>query len=330
LGQGIVFSNTPFIRYSITPNLWTRDKDHHIQLSRKEKLIDHWRQVAWNGVRFSAPTEWEVGKIGARHLILEDEAGPVMEVKWGTVQGAFSHKTLLKRLTASQSGKLKNGLAEWFLPPPWQEALAGFEASGLLWQGQQISGRGAILFCRVCRCATLVQFFRDSSAQSEKVLLSVLKSFQDHRQDGCTLWSVFDIRAKLPAELRLVRHRFEAGKYELLFNDGKQNVYLCRWAPAAAILGGRDLAWFSGTIAGLEAAQPHWVTTDDDQALEAVRAPIGTWRRAICRLKIKPSFFWYRLWHLQEKNRILSVRAESKTPLDGQFLNRICADYDSL
>lgn len=316
--------------FSTTPYRWRRDKDNYIQLSRNQELTDHWRQVAWNGIRFKAPTDWEVGKIGARHLILEDETGPVMEVKWGPVKGSFSHKTLLKRLTASQSGKLKSGLAEWFLPPPWQGALAGFEASGLLWQGQQISGRGAILFCRVCRTATLVQFFRDSSAKSEKVLLSVLKSLQDHRQDGCTLWSVFDIRAKLPAEFRLARHRFEAGKYELRFNDGKQNVYLCRWAPAAAILGGRDLIWFSGTIRGFEAAQSHWVSTDDGKAVEAVKAPTGTWRRAICRLKIKPSFFWCRLWHLEEKNRILSVRAESKTPFDGQLLNRICADYESL
>jgi hypothetical protein len=293
-------------------------------------LIDHCKQVAWNGICFRAPAEWELGKIGARHLILEDEAGPVMEVKWGSVKGAFSHKTLLKRLTASQSGKLSSSLAEWFLPPPWQKALAGFEASGLLWQGQQISGRGVILFCRVCRHATLIQFFRDSSAKREQVLLSVLKSFQDHRQDGRTLWSVFDIRAKLPAGLRLVRHRFEAGKYELLFNDGKQNLYLGRWAPAAAILGGRDLIWFCGTIPGFEAAQPHWLPKDEDKVVEAVRSPAGSWRRAICRLKIKPSFFWYRLWHLEAKNRILSVRAESKTPLDVQLLNRICADYESL
>jgi len=69
---------------------------------------------------------------------------------------------------------------------------------------------------------------------------------------------------------------------------------------------------------------------DEDKVVEAVRSPAGSWRRAICRLKIKPSFFWYRLWHLEAKNRILSVRAESKTPLDVQLLNRICADYESL
>jgi hypothetical protein len=50
----------------------------------------------------------------------------------------------------------------------------------------------------------------------------------------------------------------------------------------------------------------------------------------ICRLKVKPSYFWFRLWHLEDKNRILGVRAESKHPLDFQLLKRICSGYDSL
>ena len=253
-----------------------------------------------------------------------------MEVKWGSVKGAFSHKAHLKRLVASQSRKLKGRIAEWFLPPPWEKALAGFETSGFLWQADDASGRGAILFCQACRNATLIQFFEESSVKYEKVLLTVLRSFQDHRQDGRILWSIFDIKAKTPEGLRLVRHRFEVGKYELVFNDGMQNIHLQRWAPAAAILGGRDLLWFSGTIPEFAAGQPPLLTVDDSKAVEWSISPADNWRRMICRLKVKPSYFWFRLWHLEDKNRILSVRAESKRPLDFQLLKRICAGYDSL
>ena len=298
--------------------------------TRVRKPAKRWKQVAWNGIRFKVPADWEVSQIDSRHLILEREAEPVMEVKWGSVKGAFSHKAHLKRLVTSQSRKLKGRIAEWFLPPPWQKALAGFEARGFLWQAEDASGRGAILFCQACRNATLVQFFEESTVKYEKVLLTVLRSFQDHGHDGRILWSIFDIKAKLPEELRLVRHRFEVGKYELVFNDGRQNIHLQRWAPAAAILGERDLLWFRATIPEFAAGQPPLMTVDDSKAVEWSTSPVGEWRRLICRLKVKPSYFWFRLWHLEDKNRILGVRAESKYPLDFQLLKRISAGYDSL
>jgi hypothetical protein len=293
-------------------------------------LTNNWKQVAWNGIHFKAPAEWDVRQIDSRHLILEREAELVMEVKWGPVKGTFSHKAHLKRLVASQSRKLKGRIAEWFLPPPWEKALAGFETSGFLWQAGDASGRGAILFCQACRNATLIQFFGENSAKDEKVLLTVLRSFQDHRQDGRILWSIFDIKVTLPEGLKLMRFRFEAGKYELVFKDGGQNIHLQRWAPAAAILGGRDLIWFSRTIPEFASGIPSWLTVDDSNAVEWSISPPGKWRRMICRYIVKPSYFWFRLWHLEDKNRILSVRAESKHPLDFQLLNRICADYESL
>ena len=293
-------------------------------------MTNNWKQVAWNGIRFKAPAEWDVIKIDPRHLVLEDDAQPVMEVKWGSVKGNFSHKAHLKRLAASQSRKLKGRIAEWFLPPPWEKALAGYAASGFLWQAESASGRGAILFCQACRTATLIQFFGESSVKYEKVLLTVLRSFQDHRQDGRILWSIFDIKAKLPDSLRLVRHRFETGKYELVFTDGMQNIHLQRWAPAAAILGGRDLVWFSRTIPEFAVGQGPLSSADETNVVEWSISPADRWRRMIGRLKVKPSFFWFRLWHLENKNRILSVRAESKRPLDLRLLNQICAGYDSL
>ena len=253
-----------------------------------------------------------------------------MEIKWASVKGSFSHKRHLKRLIASQSRKLRGRIAEWYLPPPWETALAGFETRGFLWQAENGGGRGAILFCQTCRNATLIQFFGETSPKREKVLLTVLKSFQDHRQDGRILWSIFDIKVKLPEGLRLLRYRFEAGKYGIEFNDGMQIIHLQRWAPAAALLGGRDLIWFSGTIPEFAARPPQSVNLDDSKVLEWSAAPADKWQRRISRLKAKPSYFWFRLWHLEDKNRILSVRAASKYPLNFQMLHRICAGYDSL
>ena len=293
-------------------------------------MTDHWKQIAWNGVSFKAPSRWEIRRIGTRHLILEDEAGPVLEVKWAPVKGSFSHRAHLKRLYASQPRNIKPRIAEWFLPPPWQKALGDYEASGFLWQAENSGGRGAILFCPVCHVATLIQFLGESTADQERVILAVLKSFRDHRGDGSTSWQVFDLRLKLPAVLKLSHYRFNTGKYELSFSDGRQSVRFFRWAPAAAILGERDLMWFCGTVPDFSIGRPELVTIDGYTAVEGSAAPAGAWRKAISRLKIKPSFFWFRLWHLQDKNRLLGIRAESKRVLDCQLLQQICKDYESL
>ena len=253
-----------------------------------------------------------------------------MEVKWGLVKGTFSHKAHLKRLAALHPRSLKGGIAEWFLPPHWQTALSDFETSGFLWQGEAAIGRGAILFCPGCRNAALIQFFRYNSSKREKVLSAVLNSYCDHRQDGRMLWSIFDIRVTLPETLKLNKFRFDAGKFELEFIRGKQSIYLHRWAPAAALLGGGDLTRFAGNIPEFSEGQPQSLTIDGYDAVEWRKLPVSDWQRRLSRLKISPSYFWYRLWHVAEKNRILGIRSESKYPLDSQLLDQIYTDYESL
>ncbi len=253
-----------------------------------------------------------------------------MEVKWGPVKGRFSHKAHLKRLAALHSRSVKGRIAEWFLPPHWQTALADFEISGFLWQGEAAIGRGAILFCPVCRNAALIQFFRYNSSDQEKIISAVLKSFCDHRQDSLTRWSVFDIRVTLPESLKLTKFRFDAGKFELGFAYGRQSIYLHRWAPAAALLCGGDLIGFTRTVPEFSAGRPQPLTTDCYDAFEWCIFPASDWQRRLSRLKVTPSFFWYRLWHVTEKNRILGIRSESKYPLDSQLLEQISTDYESI
>jgi hypothetical protein len=176
----------------------------------------------------------------------------------------------------------------------------------------------------------LIQFFRYNSPKREKVISAVLKSYRDHRQDGLILWSIFDIRMTLPETLKLIKFRFEVGKFELEFARDRQSIYLHRWAPAAALLGGRDLVGFTRTVLEFSEGQPQPLTIDGNDAVDWRRMPESDWQRRISRWKVNPSFFWYRLWHLSEKNRILGIRSESKYPLDFQLLDQIYSNYESI
>jgi len=285
------------------------------------------KEIAWNSVCFKVPDKWEIGQIGMRHLILEDDRGPAMEIKWGPVKGRFSHRAHLKKLNALQTGRLRKTIQKWKLPSEWEKALADFQVSGFTWRADASNGRGVILYCPTCRHAALIQFFRTQSTAAQTICPEVLKSFEDHREDDQTAWSVFDIHAMLPANLKLVHYRFKPGNYELAFEHRDQKVFLYRWAPASVLLAAGDLREFGKALSDFTSEAPVPVMVGGVQVLEWRGMPGKTW---FSRFKRQSAFNCLRLWHLEEKNRILGVKVQAKRAVDICGLNRICASYGSL
>ena len=293
-------------------------------------MEEAWTEVGWNGIRFRVPAAWQLAQIGARHLVFEDETAPVMEIKWAKVKGNFSHRAHLKRLTSLQKRQIKRTFKAESLPADWEAVLTNFEVSGFSWQGNTTHGQGVILFCPSCRKATLIQFFQQKSFENIEVSSHVLDSFRDHRRDGQILWAAYDIRAIVPEVYQLKRHRFEAGKYELDFADGGQQICLHRWAMASVLLAEQDLVELATTLAGFNKPQPVAGSMNGCATAEWSLTPKNDWQRWLGRFRPKASYYWLGLWHLKEKNRILGVRAEGKKPLDPELLDRICTHYESI
>ena len=287
------------------------------------------KEIAWNRLHFKIPATWEIGQIGARHLMLEDNSGSTMEVKWGPIKGKFSHSAHLKRLSALHRKALQKTVSEWQLPIDWENALSDYQASGFTWQGQTTIGQGVILYCSSCRNATLIQFIQPKSVKTAKIPLEILKTFNDHREDDQVLWRVFDIRAIIPKNYNLVNHRFETGKYELGFADSVQKINLYRWAPASVLLSQQDLRHFAGTMPAFSSSNPTAGIIEGCQTVKWSQTPRFKWLRWASRLKPKPSYQCWRLWHVEEKNRILGVKMQGKRPFDNNLLNRICTNYES-
>jgi hypothetical protein len=288
------------------------------------------KELAWNGICFKAPPTWEIGQLGSRHLVLEDDSSPTLEIKWGSVKGRFSHRSHFKRLAALHAKRLKRNVQQWSLPAEWENALAGFQTSGFAWQAETAGGRGAILFCPICRNATLIQFFQPKSVPTESIPLTVLKTFQDHREDGHIAWSVFDIRALVPDNFKLVRHRFAAGRYELEFADGGKKLNLYRWAPASVWLGTEDLLQFAKKNTDFQTENAVSAIINGCRGVEGGTAPRFKWLARLRRFAPKPAFQWWRLWHQKEKNRILGIQLQGNRPGDFLMLNGIVVGYDSL
>lgn len=221
-----------------------------LQPKMRDAALFKWKDVAWNGIRFTAPEKWEAAKIGARHLLLEEAARPTMELKWRRIRGKFSHHKLLRRLAALHPDRLPADLAEWDLPPQWQSALVNFNASGFRWHGKAFRGRGVILYCPACQTATLIQFYHRNGSENDPVCHQVLGSFRDHFQGEPTMWSLFDIRACLPSRFELTSFRFDAGHFFLKFAARGQT-------PGSQPLGARfDSAVRQGPAATCQGAEP--------------------------------------------------------------------------
>jgi len=291
-----------------------------------------WEEIAWNGIRFLAPPDWEIGQIGNHYLMLEQASAPILEMKWGHIRGTFSHRTYFQRLALLQKRQPGKTFSEYTLPVNWEKALGSYEAIGFSWQEETIGGKGLILYCPTCMNATLIQFYQKETHNADVIPQRLLASFQDHRRDDQILWSAFDIRATVPANLKLVRHRFAAGQFELSFGAKAHTFTLNRWGPASILLADRDLVQFAKAAMRLSPKEQITVLTLSNQdTVEWInpQAP-DRWAPWLRRIKINPALQRFRLWCLKEKNRILGVCAEGKKPIDPQIFESICAGFESV
>ena len=286
-----------------------------------------WKLLAWDGVRFAVPVDWVPARIGSRHIMLESETGPVMEIKWGPVRGRFSFRRHLRRI-ARQVGRQAGIFQERPLSAEWRRALGSVEASGFGWSGKGQGAIGALVFCSVCRTASLFQFFHcNGAAQIEERAAGVLASYRDHRDDGRTLWALYDISAILPDHFRRERHCFEAGRFVLEFRARRCRLTLYRWAPAAVLLKDRDLKAFAEAAAGGMGIEFRPLDVAGYAGVEGVDPwPTGTAGRFRAMMRMA----WFRgvrVWHVERRNRILGIRLEARQPIGSDELRAVCNGY---
>jgi hypothetical protein len=297
----------------------------------KKSPSHQWREVAWNGVRLDVPANWEIGEIGRRHLFLETVDGPQLEIKWGPVKGRFSPRAQLKRLAASQRRKLRKDLREESLPTAWARSLSRYESIGFLWRSGTIGGRGIVLYCPHCRQATLLQFYQAPFNRPLPYATRLLASFVDHTDRPLLTWAVFDIRTKIPVEYLLKAFRFEAGFYELAFSSRTAMLTLQRWSPADVLLREDGLAGFERKFLAYSTKRSMIFKTRSSDTLEVADSlPKGILQRLKGRLRRQPLYSRARLWHEADKNRILGVQIEGRSPIESQHLHSICTNYGTI
>ncbi len=274
------------------------------------------REVGWNGIAFFAPALFEIVELGNSHMVLADDEGPVVEIKWGKGQGRFSPETQYRKLAARFGGLKRSEL-----PQGWEEALAPFEFLGVSWEERRGAGKGAILRCRQCGRGILIQFHARAAGEMRDHCRRILETLRDHPGGGDPAWAVYDIRFTLPKAFELKKHSFRPGQYELMFSGKRGAFTLYRWGPASVLLGDGDLGAFSESVAGRS-------LSGRVSGLQA-GCPALTWEAAPKRRLFHQGRGrdLFRIWHHSGNNRIFAVRGEG---VDRETFEEICLNYEGV
>lgn len=289
--------------------------------------MKNWKIIAWSGVCFAVPDDWDPARIGRQHLLLASESGPVMEIKWAAVKGRFSGRRQLRGV-ARRAGRSGGAFRETALSEKWRKAAAGFDAQGFQWDSGRERAEGVLLYCPACHTASMIQFLgRSGASVITPHAARVLASFRDHRRDGRVAWALYDMAACLPDHFVLARYQFEAGRFVLEFNGRGRRLALYRWAPAEALLQNRSLADFAQAVAGGQSLFFQPAATRGHPAVDGgdgpAAGPRGRWQARLGLARFRR----LRLWHVAGRNRIFGVRLEGRRPIEDLEMQAVSDEY---
>lgn len=231
----------------------------------------------WNGLLLQVPPSWSPAVLDKHYLLVEDDHGPVMEVKWGWIRGQLSFDKVYRKLSrelkgadfysgggGDSAGDAK-GSAASTIPSRWAEAVAELEArlagqevtaQPIFWRIREhiddelparniTAGRGAIVHSSTSGLAWMIQFYEAGGRSMAEEAVSVLHSLRIPEPDHWLPWELFGIRFRTPPWLELAEHSFKAGRFRLEFKrrgwKSPTRLILERVGPARAVLKGRGL-----------------------------------------------------------------------------------------
>lgn len=285
------------------------------------------RLLAWDGLSLTVPAAWEPARLGKGYMLLEDAAGPRLEVRWQRVPKGFAPQRALKRLARKkQLGKDSQPSAAvrsvLDALPPEAEALACAP------RGQ--GGDGVIFMMPGVGMAVLAALHPRQREDGAEDWPEIIRSLSD-KSSG--LVSIYDIQAQTPPGFRLADFSIKLGHYHIQYRKGGDCLDFSRFAPAEVILRGKTLSvWAQEVYAPTLGRKRIWMNGDLD-GMEAVASGgyrlsglAGTLRAVFSRVYVPAKWRLAMAWK-PDASKILAVTASHSGELTPQTFEEICRNY---
>lgn len=196
-------------------------------------------RIRWNGLFLDIPKRWEAIVKDTRHLILEADLRPLLEIRW---------QPHGKRKSADTFDKIAGKFGQetgYSASPDLIDQLPGHLSTTFLVQAFNLihaPGESALmLVCKSCTTTILIRLY-PGAFDGFKEHPFVLDSLHCHAsEEDWQYWRIQDFYFWIPEGYELDACSFRFGLTNLVFNGRTADLNLCRLAPATEHLKANSL-----------------------------------------------------------------------------------------
>ena len=266
--------------------------------------------IRWNHLHLDIPEQWDVIVKDKRHLILEQELRPIIEMRWqppAQKSRGDAGEKIAKQLEPGriftrrqgQNGALPAGLNDKFKVDTFR--LDNSPEDTVL-----------LLTCKSCATALLIRIYHRSIGTFE-AFAPVLGSLNCHPDPAALAgWQIQDFYFSIPAGFELQSSSFRFGLTSLNFTSSAAELRLCRLAPASQHLQQNSL---SALFQSFSSAPPEKQTAAQPSTLHFRHVPTLSeylWGRIRRKKPYQTSSFI----HFPHHDRIFGYSIRSRTPIE--------------
>ncbi|TIH19939.1 hypothetical protein D0S45_00975 [Marinifilum sp. JC120] len=292
------------------------------------------KNIAWDGICFDIPSNFEVSGIDKRFLQLDNGEYPCIELRWYDAGKTYKEKTyfrqLAKKIESSSGVKIESTV----LPASWKGPLKKYNTTAFYWQSDLATGRGVMFYCKDSAKVMLIQFIGKCDEQIDHAAVTLFNSLNFNNPETEQLWCIYDMKATLPGSMALESFEFKPGRFNICLTDQTETIDLYRFSPADVILKDCTLREFSKELfeddikkLGLSIAELEY-DKGSTCMYGQVKSP-STTKLALSKLNSKRRpYGQIEIRYTQESNRILAVMVKSRQHIAEDRAKNIFKNYE--
>lgn len=272
------------------------------------------KTIAWNGLEFTVPKDWEAVVTGKQQLLFEHDLEPELELKW--------QKHHARSLEQARDKVIKQ-LSREFGQPDTITAHSELTAKYLILQftWQENNFTVFFLFCPDCHTGILVRPYASTTD-----ILQLQASLHCHSTAQIHRWAVQDFSFSLPDSCLLDSYTFAMGFSRISFKEAKSTIHLCRMRPASTHLRDENIDTLLKKLTGC--TLPSSQLSQCEDYIELKTCPSITAQLKM-RLKRQKPFIYGRLWHHKPSDKLLGFTIEDIKPPSASRIEQIYNSHEA-
>ncbi|MDC7217548.1 MAG: hypothetical protein PQJ28_00850 [Spirochaetales bacterium] len=292
------------------------------------------KNIAWDGISFEVPSNFEVSGIDKRFLQLDNGEYPCIELRWYDAGRTYKEKTYFRQLAKKIESASGLKIESTVLPASWKAPLKRYDTTAFYWQSDLATGRGVMFYCKKAAKVMLIQFIGKCDNQIDNAAVKLFGSLQFHDSETERLWQIYDMKAALPGSMELESFEFKPGRFNISLTDQTDTIELFRFSPADVILKDRNLGDFSRELfkedikaLGLSIAELEY--DKGSTCMFGQEKNPSTAKLALAKLNSKRRpYGQIEIRYTQESNRILAVMVKSRQQIPEDKAKNIFKNYE--